>query len=127
MEVKFDARTDFVLATFTGPLSVEALLLAFSKTLDAAVERGIGLILADCSALEGKLTTAERFKIGEDGAAYAFSKSRKLRPKVAVVGKPPLIDGLAAVTASNRGLNAKTFSDVPQALDWLGIPQSNRD
>jgi hypothetical protein len=125
MEVKFDSRTDCVFATFTGPISAEGLLQAFYKAFDAAVERGLDLILLDCSASDGTLTAVERFKIGESGAAYSFSKSRKLRPKVAVVGNAPLIDGLAAVTASNRGLNAKTFSDVQQALDWLGIADPN--
>jgi len=127
MEVKFDSRTDCVFATFTGPWSAEALLQAFYQTFDAAVERGSGLILVDVSAIDGTLTTSERLNIGESGAAYSFGKSRKLRPKIAVVGKAPLIDGFAAAAASNRGLNAKTFSDVQQALDWLGIPQANRD
>jgi len=127
MEVNFDSRTHCVLATFTGPVSAEGLLQAFYKTIDAAVERDLGLIVIDCSALEGTLTTTERFNIGESGAAYSFSKSRKLRPKIALVGKPPLIDGFGATAASNRGLNAKAFSDVPRALDWLGIPQVNSD
>jgi len=127
MEVKFDSRTDCVFATFTGPVSAEGLLQAFYKTIDAAVERRLGPIVVDCSALEGTLTTSERFNIAESGAAYSFSKSRKLRPKLALVGNPPLIDGFGAIAASNRGLNAKTFLDVPRALDWLGIPQVNSD
>jgi hypothetical protein len=86
-------------------------------TIDVAVERGVRLIVLDCSALQGNLTSSERFKVGESGAAYAFSKARKLRPKVALVGKPPLTDGFAIIVAANRGINAKTFSEVPQALD----------
>jgi hypothetical protein len=121
MEVKFDSRADCVFATVTGPVSLEALLQAFNKTFDAAVERGLDLILVDFSEVDGTLTTHERYKLGEGGAAYSFSKSWKIRPKVAVVGKVPLVDGFGALTASNRGLDAKTFSEVQPALDWLGI------
>jgi hypothetical protein len=121
MEVKFDSRTDCVFATVTGPVSLEETLQAFDKAFDAAVERGLGLVLVDFSQADGALTTHERYKLGEGGAAYSFSKSWKTRPKVAVVGKAPLVDGFGALTASNRGLDTKTFSEVQQALDWLGI------
>src|SRR5579864_8967202 len=121
MDVKFDSRTDCVFATVTGPVSLEALLEAFNQTFDAAVERGLGLLLVDFSAVDGTLSTHERYKLGEGTAASSFSKSWKIRPKVAVVGKAPLVDGFGALTASNRGLDAKTFSEVQPALDWLGI------
>ena|SRR5579863_2703891 len=127
MEVKFDSRTDCVFVTITGPMPPEGLLSVFYKIIDTAIERGLALILLDFSALDGTLTASERFNLGEDAAAYFLNKSRTIRPKIAVVGKAPLIDGFGAMVASNRGINAKTFSDVPQALDWLGIPQANSD
>jgi len=42
-------------------------------------------------------------------------------PKIAVVGKPPVIDGLGAVVASSGGVDVQTFSEVQQALEWLGV------
>jgi hypothetical protein len=51
MEVKFEPRTDCVFATITGPMAPERLLPIFYKIIDAAVERGLGLILVDFSAL----------------------------------------------------------------------------
>src|SRR5579864_4849608 len=122
MEVKFDSRTDCVFATITGSLSPAGLLQVFYKILDAALERGLGLILVDFSALDGNLTASDRFNLGESAAVYFSSRSRQLRPRIAVVGKAPLIDGFGATVASNRGLNAKAFWDIQQALDWLGIP-----
>jgi hypothetical protein len=127
MEVKLDPRTDCVFATLTGPMAPEGLLQVFYKILDAAVDRSSGLILVDFSALDGTLATSERFGLAESAASYFLNKSRTIRPKIAIVGKAPLIDGFGAMVASNRGLNAKAFSDVPQALDWLGIPQANSD
>ena len=127
MEVKFDSRTDCVFATITGPMAPERLLPIFYKIIDTAIERGLVPILIDFSASSGMLATSERFNLAESAATYFLSKPRTIRPNIAIVGKPPLIDGFGATVASNRGLNAKAFSDVPQALDWLGVPQANRD
>ncbi len=130
MEVSFDPREDCVLATFAGPVSLEGLLQAFHRTYEAAAERGLRLILIDCSGLYGTLSTLERFRLGESAVAYWLGKSPgtswlstsiKPTPKIAIVGKAPLVDGFGALAASNRGVNAKTFSEVQQALDWLGV------
>ena len=108
-------------------MAPERLLPIFYKIIDTAIERGLGPTLLDFSAADGTLATSERFNLAESAAAYFLSKSRTVRPKIAIVGKPPLIDGFGAMVASNRGLNAKAFSNVPQALAWLGIPQANSD
>jgi hypothetical protein len=132
VEVKFDPRADCVLATFAGPFSLEELLEAFHKTYESATEQGLRLILIDCSGLDGMLSTQERFKLGESAVAYWLGKSPEtnwlskpagIRPKIAIVGKVPLVDGFGALAASNRGVNAKAFSEVPQALGWLGLAQ----
>ena len=105
----------------------ERLLPIFYKIIDTAIERGLGPILIDFSASSGALATSERFNLAESATAYFLSKSRTIRPKIAIVGKAPLIDGFGAMVASNRGTNAKAFSDVSQALEWLGIPPASRD
>ena len=127
MEVKLDSRTDCVLAAITGPIAPDRLLAVFCTIIDAAIERGLAPILIDFSPADGTLTTSERFNLAENVAAYFLRKSRTIRPKIAIVGKAPLIDGFGAMVASNRGINAKAFPDVPQALDWLGIPQATSD
>jgi len=48
-------------------------------------------------------------------------------PKVAFVGTPPAIDGFGAIVASNRGFLAKTFSELPKALDWLKFSTDTPD
>ena len=123
MEVTFDPRTDCVFATVTGPVSPEGLLKAFSEACDKALERGSARILADLSELEGNLSASDRFKVGEGAAAQSLGRKWRVRPKVALVGKAPLMDGFGAMVALSRGLNVKTFSEVSQALDWLGAPE----
>jgi hypothetical protein len=38
---------------------------------------------------------------------------------LAIVGNPPLVNGFAALVASNRGVTVTTFSDTRQAVEWL--------
>jgi hypothetical protein len=123
MEVNFDSRTDCVFATIAGRMSPDELPQVFYKVIDAALERGVAPILVNFSALDGNLTASERFTLGESVAAYTLSKSRTIRLRIAIVGKAPLVDGFGALASSNRGLNAKAFSEIPPALDWLGIPR----
>ena len=121
MDVRVESRPNYVFATLAGGHSLEEVLKAFQATYDAAFGRGLWLILVDCSGLEGELTTVERFELGERGATYWASKSWNISPKIAVVGRVPVVDGFAALVASNRGLEAQTFSELQQARDWLGV------
>jgi len=125
MEVKLESRTHYLHATLIGPLSLEGILQAFQAAYDVAFGRGSGLILFDCSGLDGKLSSHDRLTLGESGAAYWSSRSWRITPRIAVVGNAPVIDGFAALVASNRGVNALTFSEVQEALDWLGIRQAD--
>jgi hypothetical protein len=75
------------------------------------------MILADASAAEGKLSDMDRYQLGRSMAEYYISK--RLVFKVAIVGKPPLINGFGALVASNRGVATETFSDTAHATRWL--------
>jgi hypothetical protein len=121
MEVRVESRRSYVIATLTGPHSLQEALQAFEATYDAAFDRGLRFILVDCSGLDGALSTRERFTLGKAGVNYWSTRSSKMIPKIAVVGKPPVIDGLGAVVASSGGVDVQTFSEVQQALEWLGV------
>jgi hypothetical protein len=121
MDVSVESRRSYVLATLTGPHSLEEALKAFQATYDEAFGRGFRLILLDCSGLDGALSTRERFTLGKSGVEYWSSRSSKMIPKIAVVGKPPVIDGLGALVASSGGIEVQTFPEVQEALKWLGV------
>jgi len=121
MEVRVESRRSYVIATLSGPHSLQEALQAFEATYDAAFDRGLRFILVDCSGLDGALSTRERFTLGKAGVNYWSTRSSKMIPKIAVVGKPPVIDGLGAVVASSGGVDVQTFSEVQQALEWLGV------
>jgi hypothetical protein len=121
MDVRVESTPNYIFATLTGDHSLEEVLKAFHEAYEAAFSRSTGLVLIDCSRLDGELTTVERFQLGESGAAYWTNKSWNIMPKIAVVGNAPVIDGFAAIVASNRGVEAQTFLEIRQALEWLGV------
>jgi hypothetical protein len=108
---------DFLLATATGRVSVEEAQRVLKKVIDTAAERGFERVLIDFLAVTGELTVMDLYETGRAMAEYCVSKS--LHPKVALIGKPPLVNGFGAQVASNRGLTSMTFSERQPALDWL--------
>ncbi len=117
MDVTVESEDGVLVATAAGPVSLSEAISVFTKACDIAVERGADRILVDCLAVEGELSTMERYELGRSVAEYCSSRS--ITPKVATVGKPPLINGFGARVAWNRGLVAETFSELQKARDWL--------
>jgi len=117
MDLKLESRDGFLLATATGRASLSEAIRVFTKACDVAAEKGLNRILVDCSLVKGELSTLERYELGRTVAEHCTSRS--MTPKVATVGKPPGVDGFAALVASNRGVVAETFSELESALGWL--------
>ena len=117
MDLTLKSREDFLLATATGRVSLKEAIRVFTKACDMGAEKGLNLILVDCSSVEGVLSTLERYELGRTVAEHCAS--RCMNPEVATVGKPPVLNGFAAEVASNRGLLAETFSELESALSWL--------
>jgi hypothetical protein len=101
MQVTLASQDDFLLATTTGRVSVEEVLRVFKIVIDTATERGFRKILMDFLGVTGVLAVMELYEIGKAKAEYCVSKS--IYPKVALIGKPPLVTGFGAEVASNRG------------------------
>src|SRR5262249_46622564 len=75
----------------------------------------MNLILVDTIAVEGKLTTFEKYWLGTETMTYF--RSRLMQPRIACVGKPPSVDGFAVLVAKNRWVAAEMFSDRDEALN----------
>ena len=117
MEFALVPQDDFLLVTATGQVSVEEVVRVFKNAIDAATELGFEQILIDFSEVTGELDVMDLHRIGKGLAEYCMSKS--IYPKVALIGKPPLVTGFGAQVASNRGLTSMTFSERQPALNWL--------
>jgi hypothetical protein len=120
MDFTIESRNRLVWVTVTGKISLENALEIFQKTFDAAIELGSNLILLDCRAMTTVLSELERYRLGSLSAEYALQRSVGSKaPKVTVVGPSPVIDGFAALVASNRGVTTETFADLADAVEWL--------
>ena len=117
MEVTLAAEDDILLATAAGQASVNEVMRVFKAVIDAAIEQRFENILMDFVAVQGNLSELDLYEIGKTMAEYCVSKS--VYPKVAVVGKPPIVTGFGAQVAWNRGLTSMTFPESQLALNWL--------
>src|SRR5215813_4739347 len=105
-----------------GEVSFNAAWDVLRQTYDTALEKQVNLILVDSLAVEGKLTTFEKYRLGTETETYF--RSRLMQPRIACVGKPPSVDGFAVLVAKNRWVAAEMFSDRDEALNWLGLAKN---
>jgi len=108
---------DYLLAVGAGRLSYQQALAQFFIMQLIANSRGLEKILVDATASEGDMTDAEREELGRKAALHSGSLGGPTR--IAIVGHPPAITGLAAAVARAYGLPCETFRDRREALNWL--------
>lgn len=117
MDLTIELREDFLLFTASGLVSLNETVEVGKNICDAAAAKGFRKVLLDCAAVEGELSVTEMFILGKTIVEYCIIRS--MAPKVAVIGNPPTVTGLAAKVAWNRGMMVETFSDRQAAMDWL--------
>ena len=99
MQLTLVQQDGVLLATATGQVSMEEVLRLFKNVIDTATEQGFDRILIDFLAATGGLSDLDRYDIGKAMAEYCRDKS--IYPRVAVVGKPPIVTGFGAEVAFN--------------------------
>ena len=110
-------QQDILLVTVTGSVGYDLALRLYKQTFDTAAEKQVNKMLVNTLAMDGGLSPLESYYLGVQVAAYL--KQRKMNPRLAIVGKPPTIDGLGLGVARNRRVTAETFPSEQAALDWL--------
>ena len=108
---------DLLLVTASGSLVFDVALRLLKEVCDIAAEKQVDRILVDCLAVDGEVSTLDRYSLGAEVAAYL--RQREVKPKLAIVGKPPTIDGFGVRVGQNRGITTEVFSSQQAALKWL--------
>jgi hypothetical protein len=114
-------RDGYLEARFLGSYTITNYLSQMDRSVAACLDAGLKLLLVNFTDLaEYRPTTADRHKIGVQGAAL----SRRLS-KVAVLLAPRQDDPDRFITrvARNRGLTVQAFQDRGKAVEWLLAPQ----
>jgi hypothetical protein len=117
MDLIFQPRCNFLIATASGKVSFEDALENCLNMCEFAAGLGVRKILFDCLALEGDLSGEERFELGKTIVQHCRRRLRVTR--VALIGKPPSVTGYAARVAAEGGIPVEIFSDRERGLDWL--------
>ena len=117
MNLTIELQGEILIATASGPLSREEAIWALREVLDGAAERQAQKILIDCLAVEGALSTTDRYDI----ASQSMLRLRELgiHVELALVGSPPAVDDFGLLVAKNKGLLGLLFPNVHEARNWL--------
>ena len=108
-----------MLATASGNAEFDAALRLLKEVCDTAAEKQVNKILVNGLAMDGEFSTLDRYTLGVEVAAYI--RQREMNHRLAIVGKPPALDGFGVRVGQNRGLVTDFFSSQQEALNWLGI------
>ncbi len=117
LHIDFELQGELLLVTATGRLAYAPALRLLKQVCDTAADRQVNKILVNGLALDGKLSTMERYHVGVEIAAHLLQ--RQMNVRLAFVGKPPAMDGLGVQVAQNRGVTTEMLSTQQEALDWL--------
>jgi len=114
-----EVQQELLLTTVNGIVSLNAVWHVLEQTYDIARGNRLHLILIDALAMDGKLTTFERYRLASKTETYF--RFRQFHPRIAVVGNPPSVDGFGALVGKNRWVAVEIFSNRAQALSWLTV------
>jgi dihydroxyacetone kinase len=117
LQINIELRGRVLLVTASGRVTLDAALRLLKQAFDEAKEKEVKKILVNALAIEGALSTFERYRLAIGVVAYL--KQRGMNPRLAFVGKLPTTDGFGVRVAQNRDVTAGTFSSPQEALDWL--------
>jgi len=114
MHISIDPSGRFVRCTVSGqatPENAQRLMESFQAGAENLTHKRL---LLDLLAVTGELPLHQQHQMGTDsvGAFRKFSR-------VAVVQKPRVNNGFAAMVAKNRGLKIEVFATEAEAVGWL--------
>jgi hypothetical protein len=117
LHIEIELTGGVLLVTASGTQTFDAALRLLKQILDTAAERQVNKILVNGLAVDGELSTVDRYRLAIEVAAYL--NERQMKPRVAFVGKPPAMDGFGVRVGRNRGLSTEIFPTQQEALNWL--------
>jgi hypothetical protein len=117
LHLDIEIEDGLLVAFLHGTLSFDALRRVLQQVLDRAREQQLDHILLDMLAVEGVLTTLERYDLGKQTAYYIHR--HHMNPRIAFADRPPAADGFGVLVARNLGVVTEMFRTREKALDWL--------
>ena len=104
----------FVRITVSGPSTGARLRRLLERVVAESESRGMARVLVDGREVPPPIPTTDKYDIG-----VATARALDSRTKLAVLGRPVIIDHFFETVARNRGANVGVFTDEKAALEWL--------
>lgn len=119
--VTITIEEDFIILLASGTYSLSNANYLFKHSIDSSLLHNKRKILIDVTNIRGTIPFFDRFQFAENLAIYKAQHALAKVNKIAVVGHEPIIhkDKFGETVAVNRGVNARTFTDMSNALIWL--------
>lgn len=111
-----EQRDGYIYVQYDEEYSFDVFVSISKQVFDLCQKENYKKVLVNVTKMPGKVRTFQRFEIGVQGSLIF----RNLI-KVAVLYRKEEIDWFAETVSKNRGLNAKIFSQMDEALKWLGV------
>lgn|GEM_PF-1734058 len=111
-----EGRKGYLYVEYSEPYKFNDLIHMMHEVLVVCEKESYKKFLVNISNMTGKVTPMERFELAVKGASLFLYKGR-----YAVVYRKEEINRFAETVGVNRGLNARIFSDMDEAMKWLGV------
>jgi len=128
MELTLSIRADegLLYATYAGEFLLVEAASSFLQILEALERHKIQEVVVDGREITGEPANMERFMYGEfvaEAVDRLIERTNCPVPKFAYVLLPPVLDPqrFGETVAVNRGMLVKTFDNLNDGLEWLGI------
>lgn len=113
---KIEQRHGYIYVEYDEEFSLDVFVSTSKQVFDLCQTENYKKILVNATHMPGKVKTLQRFELGVQGSLIF----RNLI-KVAVLYRAEEINWFAETVSKNRGLNAKIFSEMDKALQWLEV------
>ena len=113
VDVKYIESSNYLSVSCLGRYDFEALKGAIDLISEHSLNLNCPTALIDYSVIDGKLSNADKYNIGE-----YIARKLSSRTKLAVVDKPENINKFGETVAVNRGAFVRVFSNKEDAVKW---------
>ena len=116
MQLHLEEKPDYLVARLTGAGAPGEVSQRFELIAEHCKRANEDKLLIDTTGFDVKVSTADRFLLGERLGIFA-----RYKIKVAFVCTPEQVDPqkFGMLVARNRGVSVDTFTDYHAAVNWL--------
>ncbi len=111
-----EGRKEYLYVEYSEPYQFNNLIALMKEVLVVCETKSYKKFLVNISSMTGKVAPMERFELAVKGVALF-----QFRGKYAIVYRKEEINYFAETVGVNRGLNAHIFSNMGEAMQWLGV------